>query len=121
MYLSDIGEMFGGPYRSQFPGFTGRRLTLKIAMAAIWNYEMQLFERLVDGLVQVPGLKMWGIADTARFTRRTPTLAFTLSGFSPQEVAKYVGEKGVYVWDGDFYAQALIERLGLFETGVWCV
>ena len=116
-YLADIGKKFGAPYVDRFPGLTGRRLDLKTAMAAIREYEMPLFKRMVDGMKQIPGVKIWGIADSARFVRRAPTMAFTMSGFSPRQIAKHLGKHGIYVWHGDFYAQALIERLGLFETG----
>ena len=78
---------------------------------------MTLFKRMVAGMKQTPGVKIWGIADPVRLDRRAPTLAFTMSGFSPRQIAKYLGENGIYVWYGDFFAQALIERLGLFETG----
>jgi cysteine desulfurase family protein (TIGR01976 family) len=116
-YLAELGKKSGAPYLDRFPDLTGRRLDLKAAMSAIREYEMGLFARLMDGIRQIPGLKIWGISDPANFDRRTPTLAFTLSGFSPHQVAEYLGKRGIFVWDGDFYAQALIERLGLFETG----
>ena len=116
-YLADIGKKFGAPYVSRFPDLTGRRLDLKTAMAAIREYEMSLFKRMADGINEIPSVKIWGIADSARFDRRTPTLAFTMYGFSPRQIAKYLGEHGIYGWHGDFFAQALIERLGLFETG----
>ena len=116
-YLVDIGKKFGTPYVDRFPDLTGRRLNLKTAMAAIREYEISLFKRMVDGVKRVPGVKIWGVADSARFERRAPTLAFTMSGFSPRQIAEYLGKHGIYVWHGDFYAQALIERLGLFETG----
>ena len=69
------------------------------------------------GVAGNTGLKVWGITDEAGWERRVPTLSFTLQGFTPRQVAEYLGEQGIFVWDGDFYAQALIERLGLYETG----
>ena len=116
-YLSSIGERFGAPYEHMFPGFSGQRLTYKVAMAAIREYETKLFKRLVTGLSQVPGLKIWGIDDLEKFQMRVPTLAFRVEGFTPQAIAAYLGDQGIYVWDGDFYAQALIERLDLYDTG----
>jgi selenocysteine lyase/cysteine desulfurase len=92
-------------------------LELKSAMSAIQAYEFGLFERLMEGLKRIPGLKIWGIADPARFDQRTPTVSFTLEGFSPRQIAEYLGQRGICVWDGHFYAQALIERLGLDESG----
>lgn len=116
-YLADVGRVYGAGYAGEYPGFTGRRLELKKAMRAIQVYERGLFERLMDGLERIPGLRVWGITDRARFDRRTPTAAFTLDGFSPRRVAERLGERGLCVWDGHFYAKALIERLGLDESG----
>jgi selenocysteine lyase/cysteine desulfurase len=41
----------------------------------------------------------------------------TLDGVSPREAAEALGRQGIFAWDGDFYAQGLIERLGLFGSG----
>jgi len=116
-YLAELGEEFGAPFAPQFPGFTGRRLALKQAMAAIQAYERPLFEHFVAGLLDIPGLSFYGIRDFARFDRRTPTAAFRLRGRTPQEVAEHLARRGVYVWNGNFYALAVTERLGLEESG----
>ena len=44
-------------------------------------------------------------------------MAFTLEGYSPRQVARALGEQGLFVWNGDFYATTLIERLGLAQGG----
>jgi cysteine desulfurase family protein (TIGR01976 family) len=116
-YLAELGEEFGAPFAPQFPGFAGRRLALKQAMAAIQRYERPLFEHFVTGLLAIPGLSFYGVRDLARFDRRTPTAAFRLAGRSPQQVAEHLARRGVYVWSGNFYALAVTERLGLEETG----
>ena len=36
---------------------------------------------------------------------------------TPREAAERLGAKGIAVWDGDFYATGLIERLGLADGG----
>jgi selenocysteine lyase/cysteine desulfurase len=59
-----------------------------------------------------------GITDPAEFDRRTPTAGFTLDGFSAREVATRLGDRGIAVWDGDFYATGLVERLGLADEGL---
>ena len=82
-YLAELGEEFGAPFAGQFPGFSGRRLALKQAMAAIQAYERPLFEHFVAGLLAIPGLSFYGIRDFDRFDRRTPTAAFRLAGRSP--------------------------------------
>ena len=71
---------------------------------AIRAYEMDLFRHLVDGLEAIPGLRLFGITDRARFDERTPTAAITLAGVAPRAVAEALGAGGSRVWDGDFYA-----------------
>jgi cysteine desulfurase family protein (TIGR01976 family) len=116
-YLEELGQSFGAPFAEHFPGFSGRRLLLKQAVAAIRVYERQMFEHFVAGLLAIPGLSFYGISDPARFDQRTPTAAFNLAGRSPQNVAEQLARLGIYVWAGNFYAQAVTERLGLEKTG----
>ncbi len=116
-YLAELGEEFGAAFADRFPGFTGRRLALKQAMAAIQAYERPLFAHFVAGLLAIPGLSFYGIRDFDRFDQRTPTAAFRLAGHTPRGVAEHLARRGIYVWDGNFYALAVTERLGLEETG----
>jgi selenocysteine lyase/cysteine desulfurase len=116
-YLADIGAEFGAPFADRFPGFEGRRLRLKTAMAAIRAYERPLAERLIGELMEIPGLRIYGITDPTRFDRRAPTVAFTLEGYSPRQVAERLGAEGIFVWDGNYYALAVTERLGVEESG----
>jgi selenocysteine lyase/cysteine desulfurase len=116
-YLADLGVEFGAPFADQYPEFEGRRLHLKTAMAAIRAYERPLAERLVAGLLDIPGVTVYGITDPARFDQRAPTVAFTLEGYTPRQVAERLGEEGIFVWDGNYYALAVTERLGVEERG----
>jgi cysteine desulfurase family protein (TIGR01976 family) len=116
-YLADVGETYGAAYAGRFPGFGGRRLALKQAMAAIQAYEWPLFVHFAAGLLEIPGLSFYGICDPARFDQRTPTAAFRLAGHSPGEVAAELARRGIYVWAGNFYAPAVTERLGLEASG----
>jgi selenocysteine lyase/cysteine desulfurase len=118
-YLASLGEKYGAPFAAQFKSFNGRRLSLKIALAAIKQYEKELFIHLMRGLREIPGVTIYGITDFARFDYRTPTVAFTLDGKTPRAVAEYLGRDAsrIYVWDGNYYALALMERLGLEERG----
>lgn len=117
-YLADVGERFGADHAGAFAGMEGRRLHAHAGMAAIRAYEMGLFGRLVDGLAAIPGLRLWGIADRARFDERTPTAAVTIDGVPAQRASELLGERGIATWWGDFYATGLVERLGLAPDGV---
>ena len=78
---------------------------------------MKLYRRLADGLAALPGVRVHGITDVARFADRTPTAALTFEGVAPRAAAEALGRHGIAAWDGDFYATGLIERLGLAGRG----
>ncbi len=110
-YLEDVGVMAGAAADAS------RRDKLVTAMRAIRAVEMPLYRRLHDGLAVIDGVRLFGITDPAAFDRRTPTAALTVAGVSSHDVAAALGAEGIAVWDGDFYATGLIERLGLAESG----
>ncbi|MBA2381511.1 MAG: cysteine desulfurase-like protein [Chloroflexi bacterium] len=111
-YLAEVGDAFGGARK----GATRRERVLA-GMGAIRAYELDLYRRLADGLDTIPGMAIYGITDRARFDQRTPTAALRVEGVAPRDVAKALGAEGIAVWDGDFYATGLIERLGLADSG----
>jgi cysteine desulfurase family protein (TIGR01976 family) len=111
-YLADIGGRYGGADLQ-----AGRGGRVHAAMTAIRTYEMGLYRRLADGLEAIPGLRLYGITDRARFDDRTPTAALTIDGHTPRAICEALGREGIATWDGDFYATGLIERLGLAESG----
>jgi cysteine desulfurase family protein (TIGR01976 family) len=111
-YLAEIGDRFGGA-----SGGASRRHRLVAGMTAVRAYETGLFARLMDGVERIPGVRVLGIRDRARFDERTPTLALTVDGVAPRAAAEELGRRGFATWDGDFYAQTLIERLGQADSG----
>jgi cysteine desulfurase family protein (TIGR01976 family) len=97
------------------PGPTSRRARLEATYAALHNRGADLLERLVTGLAGIPGIEIYGRPPRGA---RTPTLAFTLEGHAPGEVAAHLSDRwGVFVSDGDFYASTVVDRLGLAESG----
>jgi selenocysteine lyase/cysteine desulfurase len=85
--------------------------------AAITPFEASLSARFLDGLSALPRVRLYGIAEASRIDERTPTFAVRVGDQHPLETAKALAERGVYVWDGHYYALELMERLGLQETG----
>jgi selenocysteine lyase/cysteine desulfurase len=71
-----------------------------------------VFDRLLGGLAARGDVHLVGAP-----SRRTPTVAFTVAGRTPQEVAADLGRKGVAVWAGNYYAVELMRRLGLEDSG----
>jgi cysteine desulfurase family protein (TIGR01976 family) len=107
-YLASIGPAEAG---------AERRLRLRQALQSIRHYEALISDRFLRGATTVPGLRVYGITDVERIDERTPTFAVSLPGRTPREVAEALGDQGIFVWDGHYYAVAVMERLGLLEQG----
>ena len=86
-------------------------------MGAIRDYELTLSQALLVALQKVDGLRLYGITDGSRLHERVPTFSFTLEGWHPLQVAEQLAQAGISVWDGNFYALAVSERLGLEGKG----
>jgi cysteine desulfurase family protein (TIGR01976 family) len=97
------------------PGRLSTRLALEDAMAELHRRGQALFERLWDGLGAIPGVTRYGPPPSRP---RTPTLGFTLRGHNAEAVARHLVTRGVFCSHGDFYAQGVVERLGLAEAGL---
>ncbi|HVS62859.1 MAG TPA: cysteine desulfurase-like protein [Thermoanaerobaculia bacterium] len=94
-----------------------RRERLVDAWRRIRAHEEALCRRLLDGLSAIRGLRIYGITDPARLAERVPTVSFTLDGLRPREIAKRLAARGIFVWDGDYYAVDVVDALGLRATG----
>jgi len=117
-YLEWIGETFGKGYTEKYQDrFQGRRLRLKQAMAAIRAYEFEISRAMIETLKGIPGLQLYGLDDVRQLEARVPTFAFTMDGYSPRQIAEKLSEANIYVWDGNYYALAVTERLGVEDQG----
>jgi cysteine desulfurase family protein (TIGR01976 family) len=109
-YLTQIGHRV-------LPGVKNRREALLAAMIAIKQYEKDLCQKLVTGLLEIPGLTLYGITDPTRFDWRTPTVGIRLAEQPPHAIAKALGDQGIFTWNGNFYALGLTEKLGVESSG----
>ena len=85
-----------------------------LGMDAVQATEQALTVQLLDGLDGIPGVTVYGTRDLAR---RVPTVVFTVAGRTPAEVSGALAERDIFVWDGNYYAMELMQRLGLDEHG----
>jgi cysteine desulfurase family protein (TIGR01976 family) len=84
-----------------------------VGWAGIVPHERELGQRFLDGLpdtAQLHGL--------AAMDGRVPTFALSFTGKHPTAVARRLGERGIFVWDGDYYALEVMRRLGLADGAV---
>jgi cysteine desulfurase family protein (TIGR01976 family) len=109
-YIAELG-------RRCDPGAKDRRSALLAAYRATRQHEMALLSQLITGLLAIPGLEFFGIADPERFEDRCSTVSVRLANHTPIEVAKFLGDRGIFTWDGNYYALNLAERLGVQNTG----
>jgi len=109
-YLADLG--------GHASGGVSRRQAIEQAFARINDYEAQLARHLLDGLARLKQVRVWGITDTARLAQRVPTFGVAHASLSATDLATRLGEQGIFVWHGNFYAQPLTEALGLEPAGL---
>ncbi len=109
-YLTALGQRIS-------PTVTQRCQALKTAMVVIQEYERSLSEQLIPHLLEIPGLTLYGITDPSRFGWRTPTVGIRIAGYTPRELAMALGDRGIFTWDGNFYALNLTQRLGVETSG----
>ena len=110
-YLADVGRAFGAA------GGEPRRESVRAGFRAIRDYESGLAVRFLEGLEEGRGVSLYGISDPARVGERTPTFALRIGDQHPVETAKILGHRGIFTWDGHYYAVELFDRLGLNDTG----
>ncbi len=99
------------------PAVTTRRAAILAAHEAIHKHERKMTEKMIAGLLAIPGLKLYGISDSQRFDNRCATFVVRIAGHTPLELATKLGERGFFTWDGNYYALNLTERLDVERLG----
>ena len=118
-YFDWVGREFGGEFASELSqqGYSGRKLLLKQAMTAIHAYEFELSRALLSTLEAVPNIRIFGNTDPRRLDERIATFSFRIGDLNPRSVAEKLAAENIYVWDGNYYAINVSERLGLEDKG----
>lgn len=118
-YFEWVGKEFGSEQLEGLmdAGYKDRCMELKKAMVAIRAYEFELSRALLTALQSVPGLTIYGLTDVRRLDERVATYSFRLNDLHPRVVAEKLAQEGIYVWDGNYYAINVTERLGLEDSG----
>jgi cysteine desulfurase family protein (TIGR01976 family) len=109
-YIAELGKRCD-------PSSKDRRSALLAAYRSTVAYERALVSRLIEGLLCIPGLRFFGITDPKQFENRCSTVSFRLAKATPTDAATFLGERGIFTWDGNFYALNLTERLGVEKLG----
>jgi cysteine desulfurase family protein (TIGR01976 family) len=121
-YIADLGRRAtetSGDSRppSEARPLPSRRAAIEAAYAAIHQHERGLLERMMNGVKVIPRLKIYGITDPTRFNDRCATFAIRIEGHTPIELATKLGDRGLFTWDGNYYALNLTEHLDVEKSG----
>ena len=101
-YLASLGEG------------DSRRERIGSAMKTIGSYERAVSERFLEGIAGLPRVRLYG-RNTPDW--RTPTFAVSVDGVHPNAVAEGLGDLGIFVWSGDYYAVEVMRHLGVANQG----
>jgi cysteine desulfurase family protein (TIGR01976 family) len=95
----------------------GTNLAMRIsnAMDKIHEHEMRVVRRLAEGIADLEKVSI--IGPSLSLDKRAPTISFTHSNLKPRDICCQLAEKGIFAWDGHFYAISAVEALGLVEKG----
>ncbi len=113
-YLAAVGVEHGAA-RSE----DNRRQKLIAAWSVIQAYERTLTERLVTGLLDLPGIRIYGLTEPADWHRRVATVAVRRRGVTPERLAQALADENIFAWNGSFYALSASERMGVEGNGGW--
>jgi selenocysteine lyase/cysteine desulfurase len=104
-------------YIAEVGGGGDRRDAVRRGYAAFEAHERELATRFLDGIAGLANVRLLGIADPARIDERTPTFALRVGDQHPLDTSRQLGDRGIFTWEGHYYAIDVFERLGLLETG----
>ncbi len=114
-FIAEAGNEFSSLIESDGPhDISERRENILAGLKLFEKYEEILTERLVGGLSEIPEITLYRPPEDVQ---STSTVSFTHEKYTPKQIASYLGDRGIFVWDGDFYATRLVEVLGLQDEG----
>ena len=110
-------DYIAGVGRHSDPGAKSRREALAAAYRTTVAYERRLIAMLIEELQTIPGVRIYGITEPRRFGVRCSTLSLRIGDHAPKAIATSLAERGIFTWDGNYYALNLTERLQLEQKG----
>lgn len=111
-YIASLGVAYG----NASPGAT-RRDKLTEAWRVIGEYEYQLMDRLITGLKAIPRVRIYGLTSRLDWGKRMATVSIRKEGLTPEALATKLADQNIFVWNGNFYAVSISERLGVEQSG----
>jgi len=111
------GTIAAVDYIAEIGGGGDRRDAVRRGYAAFEAHERTLAERFLEGIAGLASVRLIGIGEPARVHERTPTFAIRVGDQHPLDTSRQLGDRGIFTWEGHYYAIEVFERLGLLQTG----
>jgi cysteine desulfurase family protein (TIGR01976 family) len=111
-YIAGLGVAYGSAAPAAL-----RRQKLAAAWQVIGEYEHLLMDRLITGLKAIPRVRIYGITSRMDWDKRMATVSIRKEGLTPEELALKLADQNIFVWNGNFYAVSISERLGVEQSG----
>jgi cysteine desulfurase family protein (TIGR01976 family) len=90
--------------------------SIRSAYRASTAYEMPLAQQLIDGLLAIPGVKLYGLRDASASASRVPSVSITHAGSKNTDLARSLAGRQINVWSGHNYAYEVARQLELDES-----
>jgi cysteine desulfurase family protein (TIGR01976 family) len=116
-YFAWIGASMADASLPAYAHLSPRAAMVHAAMDYLFDYESILARHLIDGLMQIPGVKIRGLTSDDAMDRRVPTVSFTHSDHVPSYIAEKLAEQNIFVWNGHNYAVEAAKTLGIYDNG----
>ncbi|HEY8203907.1 MAG TPA: cysteine desulfurase-like protein [Pyrinomonadaceae bacterium] len=100
---------------AQAGSLRSRREDLQAAFAGLRAHSAPQVLRLWEALSSINGVRLYG---PPPHVERTPTVSFVVKSTASTEVARRLSKRGLFASHGDFYAQTVVDRLGLQPEGL---
>lgn len=114
-FIADLGDKYEECFADELGDAEGRRRKIMAGMMAIDSYEESMVGRIRTELGKIEGLKLYM---APKDCPKTTTVSFTMDGINSAEVGKFLADKGIFIWNGDFYALEIVYNvLGLGKQG----
>lgn len=111
-FIADLGRKYEACFEEELGDLTGRRRQCVAGMLAIDAYEDPLVTHLREELSKIKGVKLYM---APKDCPKTSTVSLTMEGANAGEIARFLAEKGLFVWHGDFYALRFVNEV--FKLG----
>ena len=90
-----------------------RRARIVNSMQQAHEHQQDLTDQFLTGISKIEGATLFGPDASSR----TSTFALRVGEQHPDETVALLGESGIFAWSGNYYAIAVMETLGLEESG----